>query len=174
MKKTALLLIAVLIATVSCQPAPTPTLAPTPPLPAGMIEGWIRFNNKLSVTSVHPCNVSQFQSGTRVDAASVDWSKVVSKGWDSAKGFRWEGDVRAPGFFCTLDSSLKYEMGQIVSGKATRFSIRGVPPGKFAIVVIGEGGSFTHILSNQSGELLMFDLTTDRGMDIGEIAIGNK
>jgi hypothetical protein len=153
---------------------PVPTLTP---LLLAKIEGRIYFNSKFLSASVHPCQVTEFSPDTPVVAADIDWSGLTSEGWSRADGFRWQGDVHALGFTCTLDPNLKFELGTLITaGDEKPFVILDVPTGKFAIVVIltESMGDAPQLFYGENSVPLVFDLTSEHSIDIGLLTINGE
>ena len=144
---------------------------------AGTIEGRIRFNNAVSSSSVHPCQVSEYSPGTSVDEADIDWSGLASEGWSAAEGFSWQGDVRAPGLVCTLYPELKYEFGNnLYAGDEQAFTIPNVPAGRYFLVfVLSKPMGFSpKLVYGENGVPIVIELTAEHGIDIGLLTIDGK
>jgi hypothetical protein len=146
-------------------------------IPAGTIKGQIKFSNPTSSTSIHPCLISAYSDGTPVDAASVDWSGLSSNGWSASEGFNWQGDVRAPGFACTVNPKPKYEFsGRLDSESENAFSILDVPAGRYALVVVYNRGmnDAAGLVFGANGVPLVIELTSDHGIDTGSLSMDNN
>jgi hypothetical protein len=144
---------------------------------AGTIEGRIHFNNASPYASIHPCQVSEYSPGAPINEASVDSSGIASEGWSATEGFSWQGDVRAPGFVCTLKPDLKFKIGSnLTAGSETAFTIFNVPPGKYTFVVVyskGKGDSVGLVYSENSVPMVI-ELTSEHGIDTGVLTFDNK
>lgn len=122
--------------------------------------------------SIHPCKITEYSSDALVDEGDIDWSGVYSEGWSAAEGFRWQGDVQAPGFACVLNPELNFALGNnLKTGDERPFIITDVSSGRYSFVIIlaKSMGESPELVYADDGTLLAIEITAEYGVDIGII-----
>jgi len=136
------------------------------------------FLNATSSPSIHPCLLSEYSPGAPVNEASVDSSGVFSQGWSDTEGWSGtQGDLRAPGFVCTLNPDLKFNFeGTLEAGSETAFTILNVPAGKYSLAVAYDKtfGRVIGLVYGENSVPVVIDLTADHGIDTGTLTIDYK
>jgi len=167
MRKITLLSLAALLAFAAsaCGSSGSPGSSSTG-LSAGTVQGQAIITVGSGADEIDLCNVSTYTAGTAVAASDVNWSGVVSRGYSSANGFTWEGNIVAPGFSCTL-AGKKF---RFTSGSGGTFTIAGASPGRYALVVFLSDQTARLVLGT-NGALLTIDLPSDQGVGVGSITV---
>jgi hypothetical protein len=155
--------------------APSAVASPavaSPALAAGTVTGQVSIPTGSGLPEIYLCTVSTNTPGTPVAAAEVDWSGIVSHGLSAKNGFDFQGNVRAPGFACTL-GGLKSKLNSSAGGSAQAFTITGASPGKYALVVI-LADQTGRLVSGADGVPVTVELSADRGADVGSVTVTPK
>ena len=143
------------------------SVAPSAPA-AGTVTGEASITKATGLDEIYVCAVSAYTAGTTVAAADVDWSGIASHSFSSKTGFDYQGDVRAPGFACTL-SGPKFKFGNSSDGSAQAFTITGFAPGRHALVVTL--GQTARLVSGDDGVPVTVELSADHGADVGSVTV---